>query len=270
MPPGYNFVADACEAPEAKSKIESVLRSLSGRPLTIRFDRPGTDRPRPEPIAVKIGQGRHRLRTTRSSGRSSNSSRPADPDRSRGAGRRLIPSRASDRDCPKIPFREVAVFNNLGKLADLMKNAGQDPRAGREGDRRRSRVEGTAGGGVVTARVNGRMELVSVKIEPKLLADGDVELLEDLVVAAVNQAQAKVPRGARRRSFQSMAGGLPIPGLSGLFRYRAASDAHLGRTRIDHAAGSLPDRRRRSADRRLRAAPRASAPSRPSGSRITS
>jgi DNA-binding YbaB/EbfC family protein len=76
-------------------------------------------------------------------------------------------------------------------------------------------VEGTAGGGVVTAKVNGRLEVVAVRIDPKLLADGDTELLEDLVTAAVNQGLTKA-REAAAKSISALAGGLPIPGLSGL------------------------------------------------------
>src|SRR5690349_8129271 len=77
-------------------------------------------------------------------------------------------------------------------------------------------VEGTAGGGAVVAKANGRLELLSVRIDPKLLADGDAELLEDLVTAAVNQALTKA-REAAAKSLTSLAGGLPVPGLSGLF-----------------------------------------------------
>ena len=58
------------------------------------------------------------------------------------------------------------------------------------------------------------MELVSVRIDPKLIADGDVEILEDLVTAAVGQALIKA-REAAAQSMASIAGGLPIPGLSG-------------------------------------------------------
>src|SRR5271169_1436355 len=76
-------------------------------------------------------------------------------------------------------------------------------------------VEGTAGGGVVTAKVNGRLELISVRIDPKLLADGDAELLEDLVTAAVNQALSKA-RETAAKSITSLAGGLPLAGLSEL------------------------------------------------------
>src|SRR4051812_5112027 len=69
-------------------------------------------------------------------------------------------------------------------------------------------VEGTAGGGVVTSKVNGRLEVVSIRIDPKLLADGDAELLEDLIVAAVNQGLTRAKEEAAR-SLQSIAGGLP-------------------------------------------------------------
>ncbi len=62
--------------------------------------------------------------------------------------------------------------------------------------------------------MNGKLEVLSVRIDPKLLADGDAELLEDLVAAAVNQALTKA-REEAARSFQSMAGGLPLP--PGLF-----------------------------------------------------
>jgi DNA-binding YbaB/EbfC family protein len=108
------------------------------------------------------------------------------------------------------------VFNNLGNIADLMRNAGKLRESLEQATQNlgRIQVEGTAGGGVVTARVNGKLEVVSVRIDPKVLADGDVELLEDLVAAAVNQGLAKA-REEAARSFQDLAGGLPIP--PGLF-----------------------------------------------------
>jgi DNA-binding YbaB/EbfC family protein len=67
-------------------------------------------------------------------------------------------------------------------------------------------VEGSAGGGAVTARVNGRLEVVAVRIDPALLAEPDAELLEDLIAAAVNAGLVK----AREAAAKSMAGGLPM------------------------------------------------------------
>jgi nucleoid-associated protein EbfC len=108
------------------------------------------------------------------------------------------------------------VFNNLGNLADLMRNAGKLRETVEKATESlgQVQVEGTAGGGAVTARANGRLELVSVRIDPKLLADGDAELVEDLVTAAVNQALTKA-REAAAHSISSLAGGLPIPGFPG-------------------------------------------------------
>jgi nucleoid-associated protein EbfC len=108
------------------------------------------------------------------------------------------------------------VFNNLGNLAELMRNAGRLRESVEKATELLGQVqaEGTAGGGVVTARASGRLEVLSVRIDPKLLAEGDAELLEDLVTAAVNQALTKA-REAAAESISTMAGGLPIPGFPG-------------------------------------------------------
>ena len=107
------------------------------------------------------------------------------------------------------------MFNPLGGLGDLMKNAGKIretmEKAGEALDR--LVVEGAAGGGVVTAKVNGKMKVLSVRIDPKLLGDGDAEVLEELVTAAVNQAMTKAQEAAAQQ-FSSMAGGMSIPGLA--------------------------------------------------------
>ncbi len=78
-------------------------------------------------------------------------------------------------------------------------------------------VEGGAGAGAVTAKVNGRLQVVSIHIDPGLMRDGDAELLEDLVAAAVNDAMAKA-REAAAKSLSSLTGGLPLgmfPGFGG-------------------------------------------------------
>jgi DNA-binding YbaB/EbfC family protein len=112
------------------------------------------------------------------------------------------------------------VFNRLGMLADLMGNAGKLREAF---DRAfeslgQVQVEGDAGGGTVKAKVNGRLEVVSLHIDPKLVADGDVELLEELVTVAVNAGMVKA-REAAAKSLSSLTGGLPMgmfPGFSGV------------------------------------------------------
>ena len=108
------------------------------------------------------------------------------------------------------------MFGNLGNLADLMRNAGKIRESVEKATESLGtlHVEGTSGGGAVVAKANGKMEVLSIRIDPKLLSDGDHELLEDLVTAAVNQALTKA-REAASESIKSIAGGLPIPGLSG-------------------------------------------------------
>jgi DNA-binding YbaB/EbfC family protein len=75
-------------------------------------------------------------------------------------------------------------------LGGLLKQAQalQDQMASAQQDAAGRTVEGTAGGGMVTVTVNGRLEVLSVRLEPSLLTDPDREMLQDLVVAAVNDA----------------------------------------------------------------------------------
>jgi DNA-binding YbaB/EbfC family protein len=109
------------------------------------------------------------------------------------------------------------VFNNLGNLADLMRSAGKIQETVQKATESLGQLtaEASSGGGAVTARANGRLELIGLRIDPKLLADGDAELLEDLVTAAVNQALSRA-REEAVKSLTSLAGGFPLPGLGGL------------------------------------------------------
>ena len=74
------------------------------------------------------------------------------------------------------------------------------------------RVEGTAGGGMVKATMNGSKELLSVVIEKEAVDPNDVEMLQDLVVAAVNEASRKVEEDMQSQ-MGAMTGGMKIPGL---------------------------------------------------------
>ncbi len=99
-------------------------------------------------------------------------------------------------------------MNNLAKMAQQM----QAEMARVEEELRSLEVEGTAGGGAVTAVVTGRQELLSIVIDPGVVDPADVEMLQDLVTAAVNDGL----RSAREEAEQRMArvtGGLRIPGL---------------------------------------------------------
>jgi DNA-binding YbaB/EbfC family protein len=74
------------------------------------------------------------------------------------------------------------------------------------------RVEATAGGGMVTVTVNGAKQLESIKLDPEVVSKDDVEMLQDLIVAAVNDAGRKVDEQLGQ-SMSGLMGGLKIPGL---------------------------------------------------------
>lgn len=74
------------------------------------------------------------------------------------------------------------------------------------------RVEGTAGGGMVTAVVDGKLNVVEIKISPQVVDPNDSEMLEDLVLAAINQGQQKAQEMMDQEMGQ-LTGGLQIPGL---------------------------------------------------------
>ncbi|HHT9120499.1 MAG TPA: YbaB/EbfC family nucleoid-associated protein [Candidatus Hypogeohydataceae bacterium YC41] len=76
-------------------------------------------------------------------------------------------------------------------------------------------VEASSGGGMVTVHMNGRQELLNIKIDPEVVNPKEVEMLEDLVVAAVNQA-IKKSQQLYEEELSKLTGGLAIPGISGL------------------------------------------------------
>ena len=99
-------------------------------------------------------------------------------------------------------------FGNLQKMAQQM----QAEMARVQGELEASTMEGTAGGGAVRAVVTGKQELLSVTIDPAVVDPEDVEMLQDLVTAAVNEAL----RAARQEAEEKLAavtGGMRIPGL---------------------------------------------------------
>lgn len=73
-------------------------------------------------------------------------------------------------------------------------------------------VEASSGGGMVTVKMNGQQEVLSVKIDPEVYGDGDREMLEELVAAAVNEARRQALELAQEE-MSKLTGGLPIPGL---------------------------------------------------------
>ena len=74
-------------------------------------------------------------------------------------------------------------------------------------------LEASVGGGMVTVTVNGKSEVLRIKIEPQVVDPNDVEMLEDLIVAGVNEALRKAQEMVSEE-MSKLTGGLKIPGLS--------------------------------------------------------
>ncbi len=108
------------------------------------------------------------------------------------------------------------MFGDLGKI---MKIAGEMKRKMPEMKQRLAESDYTAdaGGGAVHATVNGKMQLTDLKLSERLLKDDDVSLdmLEDLIKAAVSSAQAQAARAAEE-AMKELTGGMDLPGLEGL------------------------------------------------------
>lgn len=78
------------------------------------------------------------------------------------------------------------------------------------------RVEASAGGGMVTVTMNGRKQLTAVQIDPEALSQADREMLQDLILAAVNEAQRRVDEELKQQ-LTDLTGGLNLPRIPGLF-----------------------------------------------------
>lgn len=74
------------------------------------------------------------------------------------------------------------------------------------------RIEASSGGGMVTVVMNGRQDIISLAIDPEVVDPQEVEMLEDLVVAAINEARAKVEELVKSE-MSAITGGMPLPGL---------------------------------------------------------
>jgi len=99
-------------------------------------------------------------------------------------------------------------MGNLAKMAQQM----QADMARIQQELESLQVEGSAGGGVVKAVVTGKQEMVSVTIDPSVVDPDDVEMLQDLVVAAVGDALMNA-RSTAEQKLARVTGGLQIPGM---------------------------------------------------------
>ena len=104
------------------------------------------------------------------------------------------------------------MFKNISNLAALIKQAKQI--SGQMGQlteaMKNRRVVGSSGGGMIEVEVNGLMEVLRCHIDPQLFDQGDPELLEDLITAAINQAIAK-GKQIHADTMKELTGGIPLP-----------------------------------------------------------
>ena len=103
----------------------------------------------------------------------------------------------------------------MGGVGDMMKQVQkmQAKMAEMQAQLEQTQVEGSAGGGMVKVIANGKHELVSITIDPEVIDKNDVEMLQDLVVAAVNAAHQKVQE-MQAEQMSQLTGGMKIPGLN--------------------------------------------------------
>ncbi|MFQ5606345.1 MAG: YbaB/EbfC family nucleoid-associated protein [Candidatus Zixiibacteriota bacterium] len=100
-------------------------------------------------------------------------------------------------------------LGNMFKRMQQMQGKMQEMQAEME----EMKIEGSAGGGMVKVVCNGKHDLFSVSIDPEVVDPEEIEMLQDLVVAAVNQARQKVSE-AQAEKMSALTGGLNIPGLN--------------------------------------------------------
>ncbi len=107
------------------------------------------------------------------------------------------------------------MFKGIGNLASLMKSAQQMGGKMQEmnDQLKAARATGSAGGGMVEIEVNGLGDVLRARVDPSLMQSGDREMLEDLLPAAINQAQNKA-KVLHRDAMQAMTDGLNLPGLN--------------------------------------------------------
>ena len=101
-----------------------------------------------------------------------------------------------------------------GGMANLMKQANQMQMKMKKAqeDLAQKEFTGSAGGGAVTAKVNGENKILALTINPEVVKSGDVEMLQDLILAAVNDAN-KTAKDETSKEMSKITGGMNIPGM---------------------------------------------------------
>ena len=103
-----------------------------------------------------------------------------------------------------MPGNINQILKQAQKMQDNMQKMQQELEA--------KEFEVSVGGGAVTVKVNGKKELLDINMKPEVVDPDDIEMLQDLVISAVNEALRKVDE-AQSSQMSKMAGGMNIPGL---------------------------------------------------------
>ena len=101
-----------------------------------------------------------------------------------------------------------------GNMQAMMKQAQmmQQKLADAQKELEEMEIEGESGGGMVKAVVSGKQELKALTIDPKAVEGGDIEMLQDLIIAAVNEAN-RISRETLEREMSNLSGGIHLPGI---------------------------------------------------------
>ena len=110
-----------------------------------------------------------------------------------------------------ITRSEGGTVVNIGKLMKQAQEM-QSKMAKIQEELAAKEVEGSSGGGMVKVRMNGQQELLNIEIDSEVFGEGDKEMLEDLVVAAVNDAR-RLALEVAKEEMSKVTGGLPMPGM---------------------------------------------------------
>jgi hypothetical protein len=101
-----------------------------------------------------------------------------------------------------------------GGMAQLMKQANQMQTRMKkvQEELAKQEYEGTSGGGAVTVKVSGEYKMISLTINPDVIKSGDVEMVQDLILTATNEA-VKIARETSQKEMEKVTGGMNVPGL---------------------------------------------------------
>lgn len=109
------------------------------------------------------------------------------------------------------PFGNMGNIPGLGNMMKQVQKMAEDTQRVEE-ELGQERIEAASGGGMVKAVVNGKSELLELKIDPQVIDPEDAEMLEDLVVSAIREALQKAVE-TKAEKMQEITGGINIPGL---------------------------------------------------------